>query len=179
MTDHPAGAPANSPLPSIDFRKAAREAAAMQSSEATYAINELAGFGGVPEIGPAMAAELKPRNKLERAIAHQAGAAHALAMRFTGRANAWAKRAESDFRMGMTQQAQASNVEAARLANAAGRLMASVVEAALALDRLRNGARQTVTVRHMTVSQGGQAIVAGTVSGGGGRGHAAGGNSRK
>jgi len=53
--------------------------------------------------------------------------------------------------------------EAARTATAASRLMDSVGRAALILDRLRNGARQTVLVQHVTVGDGGQAVVAGSV----------------
>jgi hypothetical protein len=50
---------------------------------------------------------VKPRDKLERAIVHEAGAAHAPALHFIGRANSRAKRAEQEFRLGNTPQAQA------------------------------------------------------------------------
>jgi hypothetical protein len=148
------------------LREAAAAALAVEASDAAYALRELAIIGCARDIAPAMAAEVKPRGLLERAIVHQAATAHALAMRLASRADSWAGRAEQDFRLGNTPLAQASNVEAARMATAASRLMATVTDAALALDRLRYGGRQQVTVRHMTVSHGGQAVIAGTVEGG-------------
>jgi hypothetical protein len=158
----------------------ARSLRRQELSDAGMAIREFAQIGGDRDIAPGLAAEVKPRNKLQRMIVNQTAVAYTLAMRFTGRANSWAQRADQDFRLGNMTQAQVQTIEAARLANAAGRLMASVVEAALALDRLRNGAKQTVTVRHLTVAHGGQAIVAGRVGGGRRRGQAAdGGNTQK
>lgn len=59
--------------------------------------------------------------------------------------------------------------DASRSATAAARLMDSVTRIALALDRLRNGGRQHVTVQHVVVADGGQAVVAGTMSPGDGR----------
>jgi hypothetical protein len=65
--------------------------------------------------------------------------------------------------------------EATRTATAAARLMDSFTRGALALDRLRNGGQQSVTVTHQHIDQrvavasGGAAIVAGSVSPGGGK----------
>ena len=42
--------------------------------------------------------------------------------------------------------------------------MDSFARGALILDRLLNGARQTVMVQHLNVSDGGQAVVAGNVA---------------
>lgn len=84
-------------------------------------------------------------------------------MRLAGKANSWAKRAEQDFGFGNVAQAQMENIEAARLANSAGKLMLAVTSSALALEKLQHGTKQSVTVKHLTVSQGGQAIVAGVI----------------
>lgn len=54
--------------------------------------------------------------------------------------------------------------EATRSATAGARVLAAFAQGALALDRLRNGNRQVVTVQHVTVADGGQAVVAGTVT---------------
>ena len=43
-------------------------------------------------------------------------------------------------------------------------MLAAFAQGALALDRLRNGNRQVVTVQHVTVADGGQAVVAGAVT---------------
>ena len=51
------------------------------------------------------------------------------------------------------------------MANTAARLMDAYQRGLLTLDRLRNGGRQMVTVQHVNVSAGGQAVVAGTVGG--------------
>ncbi|MGK7871423.1 hypothetical protein [Falsiroseomonas sp. E2-1-a20] len=62
------------------------------------------------------------------------------------------------------------SIEAARMARAAARVLECSQRGALTLDRLRNGGRQTVTVQHVTVQEGGQAVIAGTVKRGrGGR----------
>lgn len=53
---------------------------------------------------------------------------------------------------------------------AAARLMDSVTRTALTLDRLRHGSRQQVVVQHVSVRDGGQAVVAGSVAPGGGIG---------
>ena len=65
-----------------------------------------------------------------------------------------------------------ASIEAARLATAAARMMEATARAALVLDKLRNGNRQTVVVQHVAVGDGGQAVVAGAVAAGvtGGKG---------
>jgi hypothetical protein len=54
-------------------------------------------------------------------------------------------------------------VEMARLSNAAARMMQVYQEAFLALQKIRTGGKQTVVVQHVQVSQGGQAVIAGSV----------------
>jgi hypothetical protein len=54
-------------------------------------------------------------------------------------------------------------VEAARLANASARLMEAFREGFLALNRVRTGGRQLLTVQHINVTEGGQAVVAGNI----------------
>jgi hypothetical protein len=72
---------------------------------------------------------------------------------------------------------QSANVEAARLAGSMSRLMLTFQQGALTLERMRSGGRQIVTVQHVTVNDGGQAVVAGNVAsqgqqgGIGGKGH--------
>lgn len=54
-------------------------------------------------------------------------------------------------------------VEMARLSNAAARMMQVYQEAFLALQKIRTGGKQTVVVQHVQVSQGGQALIAGSM----------------
>ena len=72
---------------------------------------------------------------------------------------------------------QAASVEAARLGNAAVRAFGGYNDGWLALDRIRRGGKQTVTVVHQNVAvgPGGQAVVAGAVRGRGARGKGTGG----
>ena len=58
-------------------------------------------------------------------------------------------------------------MEAARLAGSITRLMMAFQGGATTLQRLRTGGRQVVTVQHVNVAPGGQAIVAGEVTTGG------------
>ena len=54
-------------------------------------------------------------------------------------------------------------VEMARLSNAEARMMQVYQEAFLTLQKIRTGGKQTVVVQHVQVSQGGQAVIAGSV----------------
>jgi hypothetical protein len=54
----------------------------------------------------------------------------------------------------------------ARLSNAAARMMHVYQEAFLALQKIRTGGKQTVVVQHVQVSEGGQAVITGSVKSG-------------
>lgn len=104
---------------------------------------------------------IKPRNNLERMLAHQMAAAHNSAMRMTGLAMVHTHNAEH--RCGSAEsfvRCQQHGIEAARLANAAARMMAAFNEGMLTLAKIRTGGRQTVVVQHID-NRGGRAVVAG------------------
>ncbi len=109
---------------------------------------------------------IRARDSLEKMLAHELAAAHRLAMTFAGKSHQFLGHVTSW--NGPARQ-QLQSIEAARLAAAAARMMDTFQRGLLTLDRLRNGGRQVVTVQHVTVGEGGQAIVAGTVKGGGRR----------
>ena len=69
---------------------------------------------------------------------------------------------DAQFHLGQRALAKggAALVDTVRSATAIARLMDCTARAALALDRLQNGGRQNVTVQHVTVGDGGQAVVA-------------------
>ena len=100
-------------------------------------------------------------------LSHQIAAAHSLAMKFAAKSGQLLGFVTS---WDTTGRQQISSIEAARLANSAGRMMDSFNQALLTLDRLRNGRRQLVVVQHVTVGPGGQAIVTGEVKARGSRG---------
>src|SRR5687767_15111345 len=87
------------------------------------------------------------QNSLEKMLAHQMAAAHEAAMRMLDRGLSFEHRTSAD------------QVEACRCTNAAVRLMEASSRAALTIRRLRSGGTQTVTVQHVTVSSGGQAVI--------------------
>ena len=57
------------------------------------------------------------------------------------------------------------------MANASAKMMDAFQKGTLALHKLRTGGTQTVTVQHVNVSDGGQAVVTGGFSSGGGDGN--------
>ena len=94
---------------------------------------------------------LKPRDELEAAMAAQMVATHNAVMTFARRLNHVDNIAQQD--------------SAINGYNKLARTFAAQMEA---LKRYRSTGEQKVTVQHVTVSDGGQAIVGGTVTAGGG-----------
>jgi hypothetical protein len=106
---------------------------------------------------------IQARNSIEKMLAHQLAAAHKLAMTFAGKA-----RQLVEDEGGPYQQDGIYVVEAARVANSSARMMDAFQKGALALHKLRTGGKQTVTVQHVNVNDGGQAVVTGGIKAGGG-----------
>ena len=121
---------------------------------------ELAADAGALDMAVDAAQAIQAGNSLERMLAHEIAAAHALAMKLTAKSAGYLGHL-NDWDGPARQQIQ--SIEAARMATAAARLMDTYQRGLLTLDRLRNGGRQVVTVQHVQVNDGGKAIVAGTV----------------
>jgi hypothetical protein len=140
----------------------------MAAADASLERLRLAADASVLTLATDMAETIRAENSAERALAHQMAAAHRLAMVLVTQANEDAMA----YRHGATygRQVPERAAEAARMACAAARLMDSYQRGLLTLDRLRNGGRQVVTVQHVKVEGGGQAIVAGEMRAGGRRG---------
>ena len=106
---------------------------------------------------------IQVKNSLEKMLAHQMAQAHKLAMSFAKRAGDHSDKANP-----ICCENQAFHAEAAsRAANASVRMMASFQKGMLALYKIRSGGRQIVTVQHVNVNDGGQAVVAGGINTGG------------
>jgi len=105
------------------------------------------------------AADAGAQTATEKMLAHQLAAAHRLSMGLFATADG-----ELHKHRVAPHLSPGALTEATRSANAASRVMGAFVQGVLALDRLRNGSRQTVTVQHVTVADGGQALVAGNVT---------------
>ncbi len=94
-------------------------------------------------------------NCLEKMLAHQMAAAHNAVMTMMDQA------------AGISSQmsnrdpivCETSNIQATRLFNSANRLMKTFQQGLLTIQKIRNGGNQTVTVQHVNVSDGGQAVI--------------------
>lgn len=133
---------------------------------------------GCLEIALDTAETIKASNNLERMLAHQIAAAHRAAMTLSGAAM-WhihngGGMSQCHESPGMfthdpirMEQMREHNCEAARLSNASARMMQAFHDGLLALAQLRRGGKQHVIVQHqyVNVGPGGQAIVAGGITG--------------
>jgi len=106
-------------------------------------------------------------NSLEKMLTHQMAVAHEASMRLLNRA--------LSYEAGGRSMREGDSVEACRLANTAARLMSAYQDGLLTLLRLRTGGNQTVTVQHVQVQPGAQAVIGNVRTGG----HRRGGSKRK
>lgn len=132
----------------------------MLTADASVQRLDLTSEMGITTMAVDAAQSIQARDSLERMLAHQMATAHAMAMKlaakadhFLGHVHSW----DSEARQ------QVQSIEAARMATASARMMDAYTRGLLALERLRNGGRQTVVVQHVHVADGGQAMVAGAV----------------
>lgn len=126
--------------------------------DASLARTELAADTFVLEMAVDASESIGARNSLEKMLAHQMAACHFQAMRLMAKAN------------GINEDSAAIQ----RLINASARLMNTYQQALHTLHKMRTGGRQVVTVQHLNISDGGQAMVAGNVNTGGGKDDAGG-----
>ncbi|QIG49455.1 hypothetical protein G5V57_18075 [Nordella sp. HKS 07] len=148
------------------------------SSAATLERLRQAEKAGCLEIALDTAETIKASNNLERMLAHQVAAAHRAAMTLNGAAM-WhihngAGMSECPDNLGVpthdprrVEQMREHNCEAARLCNASARMMQAFNDGLVALAQLRRGGKQHVVVQHqyVNVGAGGQAVVAGRITG--------------
>ncbi len=142
-----------------------RQRGDMLAADASLQRLDLAGEAGALVLAVDAAESIQAENSLEREMAHQMAAAHVLAMKMLGAAGEELRAYEAS-----GHRHPHRSQEAARMANTAARLMDAYQRGMLTLDRLRTGGRQTVVVQHVTVGDGGQAVVAGSVARGRRRG---------
>ena len=104
---------------------------------------------GIYETALDIAESIIPQNSLEKMLAHQMALAH-----------------DMSFKLSNMATNQNDPVEITRLANASARQMETYQKAMLTLQKIRCGGKQTVIVQHVTVKDGGQAVVTGKMKGG-------------
>jgi hypothetical protein len=139
--------------------------ASLVAAEATMDRLTLARDAGVLTLAVEAADSAGAQGAVQQMLVHEMAAAHRLAMRLVTSANGDLHAHERDRLTGEGGRALA---DATRTATAAARLMDSVSRVALALNRLKNGGRQHVTVQYVAVADGGQAVVAARLEPGGG-----------
>jgi hypothetical protein len=111
-------------------------------AQVTVQRTQLADSAGVFEMAVETAQSVKAKNSTERMLAHQMAAAHHHAMRLLAEANQ-----------------QGDPQIKSRLINSSTRLMEAFCKGALTLQRLQTGSSQVMTIQHVQINAGGQAIV--------------------
>ena len=112
------------------------------------------------------AESIQADNTIEHMLAHQMAAAHRLAMKFAEKSQELLLFVET---WDSKERQQVQSIEAVRLCNASARMMSAFNDGAKTLDKLRRGGEQQLTVQHVSVKEGGQAVVAGQLKTGGDR----------
>jgi len=125
----------------------------MAAVESSIQRMELSGGVDCLSIGIDTANSIKAKDTPERMLAHQMAACHKMAfnlMREADQIDAW-------YRL----DANTASVIQSRKLNSANRLMQTFQQAMTTLQKMRTGGKQVMTVQHVQVNDGGQAIVAG------------------
>jgi hypothetical protein len=131
------------------------------TADASRSRVDLAFEAGVLETGLDAAETIEARNSLEKMMAHQMAAQHSSIMRLSAQLNRCIERMEAGQHHDETRER--ANVQGTRLAGAIARMSGSYQSGMTTMQRLRSGGTQRVIVQHVTVSEGGQAVVAGQV----------------
>jgi hypothetical protein len=128
--------------------------------DASRARLELASHAGVLELALDASDTIDSKNSLEKMMVHQMAVIHRHIMKLAARMDDIALQfpRREEFR---------DNVEMCRIAGSMARLSAAYQSGLLALHRARSGGHQVVTVQHVHVGDGGQAVVAGKLGAGG------------
>ena len=97
---------------------------------------------------------VQAKNSIEKMLAHQLAAAHKLAMTFARQAREQAQEVSDDIFGDRSLHVD----HASKMARSSARMMDAFQKGVLALHKLRTGGTQVVTVQHVNVSDGGQAV---------------------
>lgn len=109
---------------------------------------------------------IKAENSFEKMLAHQLALTHEMVMKLGNAAMGEVQKIQHPTTHGNGLR-QGDTIELQRLTNSVARLQASFQQGMLTMQKLRTGGNQTVTVQHVNVGAGGQAVI-GNVTGGGG-----------
>lgn len=128
---------------------------------------ELLNMNGVIDLGVDAAKTIDAANSIEKMLVHQLAAVHDAGMRFLVDAkDAAGKSATRVFEnKNYPDTAQKYTDIAVKLGNMAARMFDTYRQGVDALTRLKREGKQVIVVQHVHVSEGGQAVVAGNMSG--------------
>src|SRR5215207_3652081 len=129
------------------------------TADASKSRLDLAFDAGVLETGLDAAETIEARNSLEKMMAHQMAAQHSSIMRLSAQLNRCIERMEAGRHH--DEARERANVQGARLAGAIARMSGAYQSGMMTMQRLRSGGTQRLIVQHVTVTEGGQAVVAG------------------
>ena len=101
------------------------------------------------------------RDGFDQMLSHQIAVTHSLGMIMSAKAHNFAAAAHPSRSEG---QQQMQSIEAARMAKAAALLFDTSQRGMMVFHRRRQGGHQRITVQHVTVQEGGQAVVTGTLT---------------
>ena len=104
-----------------------------------------------------MADTIKADNSAEKALAHQMAMTHELVMRLGNAAMGEVYRVQKTGFHDPLEQGAATELQ--RLVNCVSRLQATYQQGLLTIQKLRTGGNQTVTVQHVNIESGGQAVI--------------------
>ena len=104
-------------------------------------------------------------NSMEKMLAHQMALAHEMAMKIGNAAMGEVQKIQHPTTFGGGLKPGAAT-ELQRLTNSVARLMATYQQGMLTMQRLRTGGTQTVTVQHVNIEAGGQAVIGNVKTGG-------------
>ncbi|MET0529951.1 MAG: hypothetical protein ABW003_16725 [Microvirga sp.] len=131
---------------------------------------QLAFEAGALETGLDLSESIGAANSLEKMMAHQLAATHRASMKLVQQLTLCIERMDQPYNAEAQERA---NVQGTRLAGAVARMQGSFQSGMVTLQKMRSGGRQEVKVTHVhqavQVNEGGQAVVAGNLEGGGGR----------
>jgi len=125
----------------------------MAAVESSIQRMELSGGVDCLSIGIDTANSIGAKDTPERMLAHQMAACHKMAFNLMQEAE------QLDFKYRL--DTNTASVIQARKLNSANRLMQTFQQSLLTLQKVRSGGKQHITVQHVQVNSGGQAIVAG------------------
>ena len=107
---------------------------------------------------------IKAENSFEKMLAHQLALTHEMVMKLGNAAMGEVEKIQHPTTHGNGLR-QGDTIELQRITNSVARLQASFQQGMLTMHKLRTGGNQTVTVQHVNVGAGGQAVI-GNVTGG-------------